>query len=158
MPDASSAKPWRLTGVHHVGLTVRDIEQSIAFYHEVLGMALIRRRETDADYIARQTGYPGVRMAVASFRPTPDSPQSLEIVQYLTHAGQILNPATNRPGSTHLCLTVDDIGGAFQALKARGVRFRSEPVPITSGPNQGGAVVYLYDPDGYTIELFQPPS
>jgi hypothetical protein len=31
-------------------------------------------------------------------------------------------------------------------------------VRITSGPNEGGYVVYLYDPDGYTIELFQPPT
>ena len=43
-------------------------------------------------------------------------------------------------------------------LKAKGVRFKSEPVSITAGPNAGGLVVYFYDPDGYTLELFQPPQ
>jgi catechol 2,3-dioxygenase-like lactoylglutathione lyase family enzyme len=34
----------------------------------------------------------------------------------------------------------------------------SEPVTITAGANVGGLVVYFYDPDGYTLELFQPPT
>jgi lactoylglutathione lyase len=158
MGEAAREITWQFTAVHHVGLTVRDIEQSIVFYRDVLGMTLIRRRETDADYIGQQTGHPGVRLAVASFQPTPDSKQSLEVVQYLTHADAASDPATNRPGNSHLCLTVDDIRAAHRALRAQGVRFRSEPVAITSGPNQGGFVVYLYDPDGYTIELFQVPA
>ncbi len=157
MSDAVAGSAWRFTGVHHVGLTVRDIERSIVFYRDTMGMVLIRRRETDADYIGQQTGYPGVRLAAASFRPAPDSAQSLEVVQYLTYAGEASDPATNRSGNSHLCLTVDDLGAAYRTLQTQGVRFRSEPVLITSGPNQGGMVIYLYDPDGYTIELFQPP-
>jgi catechol 2,3-dioxygenase-like lactoylglutathione lyase family enzyme len=155
---AMGSSSWRLSGFHHLGLTVRDIERSIVFYRDVLGMELLRRRETDADYIGLQTGYRGVRLAAASFRPTPDSPQSMEVVQYLTHAGEAADPATNRAGNSHLCLTVDDLGVAYRALRERGVKFRSEPVEITSGPNQGGLVIYLYDPDGYTIELFQPKA
>jgi catechol 2,3-dioxygenase-like lactoylglutathione lyase family enzyme len=144
--------------MHHVGLTVRDIERSIVFYRDILGMTLIRRRETGADYIGQQTGHLGVRLAVASFQPTAGSKQSLEVVQYLTHADAASDPATNRPGNSHLCLMVDDIHTAHRALREQGVRFRSEPVAITSGPNQGGSVVYLYDPDGFTIELFQVPA
>lgn len=157
MPE-EKAGAWCLTGLHHVGLTVSNIERSIAFYRDALGMILMRRRETDADYIGRQTGYRGVKLAAASFKPTPDSKQSLEVVQYLTHPGAPSDQATNRPGNSHLCLLVDDIVTACNALRARGVRFRSEPVAITSGPNQGGFVVYLHDPDGYTLELFQPPA
>ena len=63
--------------------------------------------------------------------------------------------AGNRPGASHLCLTVDDLRACHADLKAKGVRFKSEPVKITAGPNTGGLVVYFYDPDGYTLELFQ---
>ena len=149
---------WRFTGLHHLGLTVTDIDKSIEFYRDILGMKLLRRRETDADYIGLQTGYPGVKLAAASFKPCPESQQSMEVVQYLTNTGEPIKLATNRPGSSHLCLTVDDIQAAHDSMKAQGVQFRSEPVTITSGPNEGGCVIYLYDPDGYTIELFQPPS
>ena len=153
-----SESNWTFTGLHHLGLTVTDIDQSIEFYRDTLGLELLRRRETDADYIGLQTGYPGVKLAAASFKPSADSPQSMEVVQYLTHSGEPIKLATNRPGSSHLCLTVDDIHSAYSALSAKGVKFRSEPVTITSGPNEGGCVIYLYDPDGYTIELFQPPK
>ena len=156
MPDSETS--WHLTDLHHVGLTVSDIERSIAFYRDVLGMMLVRRRETDADYIGQQTGFPGVKLAAASFKVSPDSDQSMEVVQYLSHADEPVEPGTNRAGSSHICFTVSDIQSTYDELRAKGVRFKSEPVAITSGPNEGGYVVYLYDPDGYTLEVFQPPA
>lgn len=148
---------WQLGEIHHVGLTVADIERSIRFYRDLLGMTLVRRRpQVDNDYVGLQTGYPGVVLSVASFKVTPESPQSLEVVQYLSHAGPPAETATNRVGNTHLCLTVTDLRACYAALQAQGVHFKSEPVTITAGPNQGGLVVYFFDPDGYTLELFQP--
>jgi catechol 2,3-dioxygenase-like lactoylglutathione lyase family enzyme len=121
-------------------------------------MSLVRRRTADADYLGLQTVFPGVRLAAASFKTTPESRQSLELVQYLSHAGPPGDPGTNRAGIAHLCLLVDDLSAAYDQLRQRGVRFHSPPVLITSGPNQGGWVVYLFDPDGFTVELFQPPA
>ena len=94
---------WQLSDIHHLGMTVSDIERSIAFYRDTLGMTLIGRREcVEADYVAKQTGYEGVRLSVASFRVRPDSPNSLEAVQYLNHAAEPVDTSTNRPGGTHL--------------------------------------------------------
>jgi catechol 2,3-dioxygenase-like lactoylglutathione lyase family enzyme len=145
--------------MHHVGLTVADIERSIGFYRDVLGFTLVRRRpRVDSDYVAQQTGFAGVVLEVASFRVTPDNPQSLEIVQYTNHAGPPVESATNRPGASHLCLRVDDLRACHAGLSAKGVRFKSGPVTIAAGPNVGGLAVYFYDPDGYVLELFQPPK
>lgn len=57
-----------------------------------------------------------------------------------------------------LCLLVDDLQAAYAALRNKGVRFKSEPVTITAGPNEGGLVIYFADPDGHMLELFQPPT
>ena len=150
---------WKLGDIHHLGLTVSDIERSIHFYRDVLGMTLVGRRpRVTADYISKQTGCEGLELNVASFRVSDDSKQSLEVVQYLNNEGPPREPATNRSGSSHLCLLVDDLRSCYDDLSAQGVRFKSEPVTITAGPNEGGLVVYLYDPDGYTLEMFQPPS
>lgn len=158
MEPAASSTPWQFGAVHHLGLTVADIERSIHFYRDILGMTLLRRRpQVDSEYVALQTGYPGVVLNVASFQVAPGGPQTLEVVQYMNHGGPPTEIATNRPGASHLCLTVDDLRSCHADLKSKGVQFKSEPVPITAGPNAGGLVVYLYDPDGYTLELFQPP-
>jgi len=150
---------WKLSGMHHLGMTVRNIDDSIRFYRDVLGMALVGRREcVDENYVAQQTGYEKVKLSVASFRVQPDNEQSLEVVQYLNHVGEPADTSTNRPGNTHLCLLVDDLALAYDDLRAAGVEFRSEPVHITAGPNNGGLVVYFYDPDRYVIEMFQPPN
>ena len=150
---------WNFTRLHHVGLTVSDIEASIRFYQDVLGMELIgRRQRVTADYISQQTGYDAVEMSVASFRPSPGSQQTLEVVQYLTQAGEPADQATNRPGNSHICFAVDDFESCYDDLKSRGVRFKSAPVRITAGPNQGGMVVYFFDPDGHPLEMFQPPK
>jgi catechol 2,3-dioxygenase-like lactoylglutathione lyase family enzyme len=158
MPPTDSVHDWQLGGVHHLGLTVADIERSIVFYRDVLGMTLVRRRpHVDNDYVAQQTGYDGVILNVASLGIAQGSP-TLEVVQYVTHGGEPLTPATNQPGVSHLCLTVTDLQSAYVDLLARGVRFRSAPVRISAGPNAGGLVAYFEDPDGYTLELFQPPD
>jgi catechol 2,3-dioxygenase-like lactoylglutathione lyase family enzyme len=52
---------------------------------------------------------------------------------------------------------VDDLWEEYRRLVALGVRFKSEPVDITSGRNAGGKAVYLTDPDGITLELFEAP-
>ena len=158
MTISQQTTSWSISGVHHLGLTVTDIERSIEFYRDLLGMELIGRRPSvTADYVARQTGYKNVELNVASFRVGGNSPQTLEVVQYMTATGEPSDQATNRPGNSHLCMLVDDLRASYQNLAARSVQFKSEPVEITAGPNAGGLVIYLSDPDGYTLELFQPP-
>ena len=51
---------------------------------------------------------------------------------------------------------MSDLNAAYRDLQSKGVKFKSNPVPITAGPNQGGLVVYFFDPDGYVLEMFQP--
>src|SRR3977135_1695946 len=118
---------WRLGGLHHLGFAGSAIERSIAFYRDTLGMTLHRRRpHVDNDYVASQTGYPGVVLNVASFKVSPDSAQSLEVVQYMNHAGVPAETATNRPGNSHLCITVNDLRACHADLKTKGVRFKSD--------------------------------
>jgi len=158
MNEQSGSRNWSLTDLHHLGLTVADIERSIVFYRDVLGIELLRRRPSvTADYVAKQTGYDSVELNVASFRVSPTSSQSLEVVQYMSNAGEPSDQSTNRSGNSHLCLLVDDLRAAYDDMLERGVTFKSEPVEITAGPNAGGLVGYFLDPDGYTLELFQPP-
>ena len=146
----------KLTSVFHTGFTVSDIERSIDFYRDSLGMTLVHRQEGTAPYLATVTGFPGVRLKMAFLKLSADDPHVLELLEYVSHPAEPTDRATNRPGNGHLCFKVDDIHAWYRSLTSKGVPTISEPVLITAGINRGAYAVYLRDPDGFTIELYQP--
>jgi catechol 2,3-dioxygenase-like lactoylglutathione lyase family enzyme len=146
----------RVGTVYHTGFTVSDIERSVSFYRDVLGMRLIRRQTGTAPYLATITGFEGVRLEIAMLQPA-DGGSMLELLQYASHPAPPTDRATNRPGNGHLCFKVDDVRAACGELRRRGVTLVSEPAEITAGAHAGGLAVYLRDPDGFTVELYQGP-
>jgi catechol 2,3-dioxygenase-like lactoylglutathione lyase family enzyme len=142
--------------VYHTGFTVSDIERSVAFYRDVLGLRLVRRQTGTAPYLGTITGFDGVRLEIALLQPA-EGGSMLELLQYTSHPAPPTDRATNRPGNGHLCFKVGDIQAACAELRARGVVLVSEPTEITAGTHAGGLGLYLRDPDGFTIELYQGP-
>ena len=142
--------------VYHTGFTVSDIERSLTFYRDVLGLELVKRQTGTAPYLARVTGFAGVRLEIALLQPA-DGGSMLELLQYVSHPAPATDRATNRPGNGHLCFKVDAVRGACAELRRRGVTLVSEPTEITAGAHAGGWAVYLRDPDGFTVELYQGP-
>ena len=142
--------------VYHTGFTVSDIDRSLTFYRDVLGLRLVRRQTGTAPYVAAVTGFEGVRLEIALLQPA-DGGSMLELLQYVSHPAPPTDRATNRPGNGHLCFKVEDLRAACAELRQRGVTLVSEPIEITAGAHAGGWAVYLRDPDGFTIELYQGP-
>jgi lactoylglutathione lyase len=140
---------------NHVGLTVSDLERSIAFYRDVLGFNVAYERgEVTAEYMPRLVGIPGARLKIAGL----DVPGlHLDLVEYIEPKGAVAAGATSDVGNVHVGFTVDDLWAAYRRLSAAGVRFKSEPVSPTTGPNKGGWAIYFVDPDGITLEMIQRP-
>jgi catechol 2,3-dioxygenase-like lactoylglutathione lyase family enzyme len=142
--------------VYHTGFTVSDLERSIAFYRDVLGMRLVRQQQGTAEYLGTITGFPGVRLEIALLVPEGGGAM-LELLQYVSHPATATPRETNRPGNGHLCFKVDDIHAACAHLRRHGVTLISHPTEISAGLHRGGFGVYLRDPDGFTVELYQAP-
>ena len=147
----------KVESMYHTGFTVSDIERSIEFYRDGLGLTLFRRQTGTAPYLSTITGFAGVKLEIALLK-TPDGGSMLELLQYVSHPAPATDRETNRPGNAHVCFKVADIHEACAALKRRGVRLISDPAEITAGVHQGAWGVYLRDPDGFTVELYQPPA
>jgi catechol 2,3-dioxygenase-like lactoylglutathione lyase family enzyme len=145
----------RIVGAHHTSFTVADLDSSVAFFRDALGLELLYVREIRDDYFAAIVGLPGCAVRAALLH-LPGSAHHVELFQYLEPSGQPVQPRPCDPGSSHLSFLVDDLPALHAQLQPM-VRFDSEPVLITAGPNQGGYGVYLRDPNGILIELFQPP-
>jgi lactoylglutathione lyase len=146
----------RLTGVSHTGFTVSHLESSLRFYCGLLGMKMITQQVGAASYLSTITGFSNVELKIALLKTGEDSEHILELLEYVSNQGTPQETATNRPGNGHLCFTVEDIWSTYERLKAEGVSFKSLPVGITEGVNKGASAVYFLDPDGFTLELFQP--
>jgi catechol 2,3-dioxygenase-like lactoylglutathione lyase family enzyme len=83
----------------------------------------------------------------------------IELFEYLAPDGDRADVAPRNVGASHLCFIVDDLRQTYEALRAQGVdSFVSSPVEVDTGVNRGGYALYLRDPDGITVELFQPAA
>jgi lactoylglutathione lyase len=146
-----------LLRTHHFNFTVADMDRSLGFWRDALGLEVLNDWVSDAGYLTEITGYPGARLRLAFLR-LPGTAATLELIQYLEPVGASREQPTHVAGAAHLCFDVPDIKAAYEELRARGVRFKSAPVAITSVANRGAWGVYLVDPDGITVELRQPPA
>ncbi|MHB1006075.1 MAG: VOC family protein [Chloroflexota bacterium] len=140
---------------NHTSITVADMDRSLAFYRDLLGFEVISERFAPAEFASIVTGIAGASLKVVYVQA---GGYRIELIQYVTAQGNILEPNTNRPGSCHIAFNVDDVQSMVGALKQKGIRFKSEPVTVGGGPNKGGRAVYFLDPDGVTLEFIQPPA
>jgi catechol 2,3-dioxygenase-like lactoylglutathione lyase family enzyme len=149
-----------VAGVFHTGITVSDLDRSIAFYRDCLGLELVAQWDSAQPYLRTVVGFPDAELRIALLRvPGADGGRSghhIELLEYRTPRGVRADARTCNPGNAHVAFMVDDLDAAYAVMKAKGVRFKSAPVEITHGRNKGAKAVYLLDPDDVTLELVQP--
>jgi len=83
------------------------------------------------------------------------------VLELFEFVGLERHSASARPcdyGAGHFCLYVDDTAAVYDRIIGMGFTARSEVVELTSGPHAGRKVVYLIDPDGYHVELYERPT
>ena len=143
------------TAIHHIGMSVADLDGALAFWEKFLGVSARWRTVLDRPYLGKHVGYPGVHIK-AAFIDLPGG-NTLELLDYQTDR-QAQADATANPGNVHLCLTVENADTAWKHAVSCGARpvVPEGPVDIDGGPNVGAKVAYLRIHDGITLEFFQP--
>lgn len=121
----------------HTMIRVGDLERSIRFYTEVLGMTVLRRKDyPDGEFTLAFVGY---------------GPEDANTVIELTH-----NWDTDRydlgNGFGHIALAVDDAAAACEEIRQRGGNVVREAGPMKHGTT---VIAFVEDPDGYKIELIE---
>src|SRR5262249_34669429 len=122
--------------LHHVGVTVEDMDRSLAFWQGFMGVEPTSRRVVDAGVLGTLGGYPGIELEMAFVEL--EGAVLLELVCYLGRDETPVDPAPARPGLVHLCLGVDDLDDALgRALAAGASQVSLDAVSIPGGPNAG---------------------
>ena len=121
-------------------LRVRDLDASLRFYCDALGMNLLRRRD-----------YPGGRFTLAFVGYGDESETAvLELTHNWDGRDYTLGTAFG-----HVAIGVGDIHAACEHLRGRGVRITREPGPMQHGTT---VIAFVEDPDGYPVELIEERS
>lgn len=143
-----------LLGVHHIGIPVRDIDRSLAWYRELFGLApeFVDVSESQATSTIVQLDNARLRFA---FLHLPNA--ILELLEYERPTGADFTLRNCDVGAIHVCLEVDDISRVHRLLSDRGVPFSSPPT-AQAGPIAGHRCCYFRDPDGIQLELWQRPG
>lgn len=121
----------------HTMLRVGDLEKSLAFYCEVLGMKLLRRKD-----------YPGGKFTLAFVGYGDEADHS---VLELTHNWDT-NSYDLGDAYGHIALGVDDIYSTCEAIRKQGGTISREPGPMKHGTT---VIAFVEDPDGYKVELIE---
>ena len=124
----------------HTMIRVRDLDASLRFYTNLLGMKLLRKRD-----------YPSGQFTLA-FVGYGD--ESSNAVIELTHNWGQAEPYSLGSAFGHLALGVPDVYETCERLAAAGVKIPRPAGPMAHG---GSVIAFIEDPDGYRIELVQSP-
>jgi catechol 2,3-dioxygenase-like lactoylglutathione lyase family enzyme len=150
-------KSFRIIAADHTGITVSNLERSLAFWRDVLGFELSHTAHQTGELAREITGVADAEIKLAVLR-APGG-HKIELLEYLAPPDRRklvdLRPCDVR--SVHVALLVDDLDAALKSIAASGWKSAGKPQTLTTGPNAGKRVVYVRDPDGTTIEFMQPP-
>ncbi|MFC7079187.1 VOC family protein [Halorussus caseinilyticus] len=137
---------------HHYGVNVSDIERSIEFYRDVLGLELLREEKELSDHHEELLGVEGVE---GTFAVLEGNGMKFELKSIDKPSNKSIN-AMRSPidvGDDHFCWEVDDIDAKYEELTDKGVEFLGEPKSVGTVKSR---VAYFYDPDGNVLELVEP--
>ena len=127
--------------IDHIALIVDDLDKTLAFWQDALGMKLAGVEEVPAEK-SRVAFIPAGGSEVELVQPTTDDSG---LARYLEKRG---------PGMHHICLEVDDIAGMLAQLKEKGVQLINE-VPLSGPGGRKYAFIHPKSTNGVLVELYE---
>ncbi|AQX85051.1 VOC family protein [Elizabethkingia sp. HX WHF] len=150
----------KLTGfsrANHVGITVSNLEKSIAFYEALTGIKVSNIDEIGGERMAKTQGLEDTRIKYANLHLDN---LNIDILEYVLPAPEKTSYQNNQISAMHLCFEVDDIDAAMERLKEIGIEPEGEPIVFQEEDGLksgfGTAVAYFRDPDGTNLEIIAP--
>ena len=131
----------KINRINHVAIVVDDMEKSLAFWRDALGIELHELRDVPAEK-SQVAFLPVAGAEIELVKPTSDDSG---LAKYLAKRG---------PGMHHVCLEVDDIDGMMAQLKARGIRLINEE-PRIAADGKRYAFIHPESTSGVLVELYQ---
>ncbi len=125
----------RVKKLLHTRLRVNDMDETIRFYTEVLGLEVLERKTSP-------------RGSHLAFLKVPNSEELIELCSFPPSG-----PVRVQEDLVHLAFQVDDLDETIRTLQAKGIKITDGPTTTSSGSR----FIFIDAPDGYEVELIQRP-
>lgn len=148
-----------LNGIAHVGLTVTDLERSVRFYRDILGLSYLGNMDMDGPETEALFQRKGCKAKIAYLSGNRElTAPPIELIQFVGQEPERQTASLFRTSISELCFATDNIDRDYRRLQEAGVEFLSTPQSFDSTRYGFGKsrAVYLRDPDGIILELLQP--
>ena len=145
-----------ITSIRHVGLVVKDLNRSLKFYCDLLGLSIYSRHvEEKGQFIDKLVSINNV--VVEWVKLNIPGGGLIELLQYHSHpdADNFKDDEyfpSNRLGCSHIAFTVHDLFALYNKLIQKGYKCNSEPLIAPSGKIK---ILYCHDPDGIILEMIE---
>jgi len=147
----------KVVAFDHFNVTVSDMDRSLAFWRDLLGLDLLGRGIVEYPHLDEIVGLRDTRIEWAELALPGGG--MIEVFRYHRPAGSAVRPRIPDPGCTHVCLEVEGLDRLVERLREAGVNTRSRrAVRIPFGDWKDVKSIYVQDPDGVTVELIEKPA
>jgi len=140
-----------IKNIRHIGIVVSDIEKSLKFYRNIVGLKQVIDFTEEGDFIDTISNLKDVYLRMIKL--VTESGDMIELLHYASH------PQSERGenklceiGPTHVAFTVEDVEKVYMNWSARGIKCNSEPV---ISPDGKAKLFFCQDPDGTFLEIVQ---
>ena len=140
-----------IKAIRHTGIVVSDMQASLRFYRDLLGMEVGADFKDNSQMVQDVTGVAGANLWIIKLKAADGV--SIELLQYLSHPQPV--PAPRRAcdvGCNHVALQVDDLDALHEKLVAEGIEFNVAPTISSEG---FAKITYCRDPEGVLVELVE---
>ena len=145
-----------LKSIYHTGFVVQDVEKSLAFYTEVMGLKLLYRTHRDDEFVERVLGFEGAHIRGAFM--SLGNGHALELIQYIYPPSAEGHTDRNNLGATHLAFKVENLDQYYATMSQKGLRFVNPPAPLVEDGVLVRKAAYCQDPDGNWLEFVEFPE
>lgn len=143
-------------GMHHIGITVPDIEEGIAFFKKIFGAEAVFRTgpfDVDDKFMKGKLGAaPSSRIKDLVFLRCGNG-TSVELFEYEGEDKKAPQKRSSEVGGSHICFEVEDVFASAEHLKAMGVEMLDGPNVVDAGPLEGFKWIYFRAPWGQILEI-----
>ena len=135
----------------HIGIVVTNMEKSLHFYRDLLGLKIVRSMDELGEYIDNMLSLKEVKVKTVKMSAN-NGVTLIELLEFKSHPKEKQRREIYEIGASHVAFTVNTLNETYEFLLKSGVKFNAPP---QISPDGYAKVTFCQDPDGTPVELVE---